>query len=309
MTEAESRILRNSLMLGVNLLGIYAATFSEEKESPEVLALTRALLYDIGLPDIDIPSSREQRAKFVSFVIEILQTRRSFLASKGVRLGYALGTLDKSLIEQLPNALSDVKALARQVGISGDKIDRLVERRSSIYQADQGQILVEEIESWFPEPPDTENLRIFISHSSTDRDVASRLVELLRSALRLEASEIRCTSVPGYGLPVGVQIEEVLRGDVTSVQVFLGLISKSSLASLYVLFELGARWGSGKSILPVLLPGVEAADLKGPLANIHAITLLDPENVHQLIDYIGDMLNITPDKVGLHKKIVSLVDR
>lgn len=41
--------------------------------------------------------------------------------------------------------------------------------------------------------------RIFISHSSTDSELAALLVDLLRSSLDLPAKAIRCTSVGGIG--------------------------------------------------------------------------------------------------------------
>ena len=46
-------------------------------------------------------------------------------------------------------------------------------------------------------------MRVFISHSSKDKEVASLVVELLRSALNLRSDDIRYTSEAGYGLPAG----------------------------------------------------------------------------------------------------------
>ena len=49
---------------------------------------------------------------------------------------------------------------------------------------------------------------VFISHSSQDKVLAERVVDLLRSALNLRADTIRCTSVDGYRLAVGADSDE-----------------------------------------------------------------------------------------------------
>jgi hypothetical protein len=46
-------------------------------------------------------------------------------------------------------------------------------------------------------------IKIFISHSSKDVLLVKALIDLIRSALSIPASDIRCTSVPGYKLPGG----------------------------------------------------------------------------------------------------------
>jgi hypothetical protein len=223
----------------------------------------------------------------------ILDARGMTLAAKSVRLGTLLAVFDESIATS--ENLAAARSLAAEVGIQPEAINRLIQRRRSIRQKDQAKILVEEIDNMISETRAGDGPRIFISHSSEDSNTAAVLIELLRLALRLPASDIRCTSVAGYGLPVGVSIESVLRGDVGNADVFIGILSQSGLRSLYVLFELGARWGSGKSILPVLLKDISISDLRGPLANIHAVKLSDAATCHQLVTEVGRILRITPE--------------
>ncbi len=84
--------------------------------------------------------------------------------------------------------------------------------------------------------PAHQNPLVFISHSSKDEVLALALVELLRSGLGLLANQIRCSSVDGYRLPVGVNSERRLREEVNAAKVAIGLITPSSLSSYFVMF-------------------------------------------------------------------------
>lgn len=114
-------------------------------------------------------------------------------------------------------------------------------------------------------------IKIFISHSSEDSGIAESLADLFHTALNLSKTEIRCTSVDGYRLPVGVNTDEQLRREVLDSPVLVGLISHHSFESAFVLFELGARWGKNAFLAPVLVPGVSADILKGPLSGLNAL--------------------------------------
>ncbi|MDH3233824.1 MAG: toll/interleukin-1 receptor domain-containing protein, partial [Alphaproteobacteria bacterium] len=104
-------------------------------------------------------------------------------------------------------------------------------------------------------------VQVFISHSSRDTNLAKSVIDLLRSALNLPASEIRCTSVPGYKLPGGAETDNQLRSELLEAPVFVGLVTEAGMASAYVLFELGARWGAKKQLIPLLAPGVSPSIL------------------------------------------------
>ncbi len=136
-------------------------------------------------------------------------------------------------------------------------------------------------------------LSVFISHSSKDEKLAAGLVDLLRSALNIPASEIRCTSVNGYRLPIGAETENQLREEVHQAKTFIGLITPSSIASAYVMFELGARWGAKLHLAPLLGNGADSSYLRGPLGSLNALNCEDVAQVHQLIDDLAHALGLS----------------
>jgi hypothetical protein len=131
---------------------------------------------------------------------------------------------------------------------------------------------------------------ILISHSGADLDLATALVEFLQVGLM--TNRIRCSSVDGYRLPAGVKTEDHLRHEVNSAEVLIGLITPNSLASHYVMFELGARWGANKFMIP-LLAGVTASDIRGPLSFLNALSAHNDSQLLQLLTDTGKILKMT----------------
>ena len=104
-------------------------------------------------------------------------------------------------------------------------------------------------------------LDIFISHSSRDENLAEKLIALIRSALNISAEKIRCTSLNGFRLPAGTTTNERLRKEIHDSKAFIALITPNSLKSMYVLFELGARWGAEKPMVPLIACNMKIEDL------------------------------------------------
>jgi len=133
-------------------------------------------------------------------------------------------------------------------------------------------------------------VKLFISHRSTDQELAKAIANLFRNAARLSAAEIRCTSVDGYRLPAGVDTAAQLRDEVLEAAALIGVITPSAMTSAYVLFELGARWGAGKYLCPVLARGASEKDLGGPLGGKNALHLASRAEVVQMVEEVAAIL-------------------
>jgi hypothetical protein len=152
-----------------------------------------------------------------------------------------------------------------------------------------------------------QSLSVFISHSSQDAALAGQLVDLLRSALNLRADRVRCTSVDGYGLPAGADSDEQLRDEALDSLVFIGILSPLSMASAYVLFELGARWGAKKPIVPLLAPGMGPQALRGPLVGLNAISCDSAAQLHQLVTDVSRTLGVEAEGAAVYQRHVDAI--
>lgn len=148
----------------------------------------------------------------------------------------------------------------------------------------------------------TKTVRLFICHASDDVVIVEHLLELLRGALNLSAEDIRCTSVDGYRLRGGANTDAELRREVHDCEAFVGVISEGSIHSIYVIFELGARWGSQGYLVPLLAPGVPSSILKGPLQGINALRLDSRSELHQLIREMGQELELKIESPAAYEK-------
>jgi len=134
-------------------------------------------------------------------------------------------------------------------------------------------------------------LSVFISHSSRDDALAAALVLLLQKALKLDNEQIRCTSVKGFKLPIGQNMDEVIRRELLDCQLFIGLITPNSLRSEYVLFELAARWGAGKRVIPVLALGATYDAIPSPIQRLTALDFGKDGEIENLISSASTILN------------------
>lgn len=174
-------------------------------------------------------------------------------------------------------------------------------------EAQEALRIIQEIRSIGFDVPDDQqqpegDMKIFISHSSADKRIAEAFVGLLRAALPLSAKDIRCTSVDGYKLSPGTVSDEQLRQEVFEAQAFLALLSPTSIQSIYVMFELGARWGAKRYLAPVMVGGLTPSALKAPLSAIHAVTGSSEGDLYQLIETLSERLNVVPEKPAAYVK-------
>jgi hypothetical protein len=128
---------------------------------------------------------------------------------------------------------------------------------------------------------------LFISHAHSDADLASRLVDVVAAHFDVPDGELRCTSAPGYQLALGSMAPEALRRELGSAACVIGLLTPTSVANDWVLFELGAAWATAKLSIPLLAGGLLDQDIPGPFRGAVGGQL----NVHTTLDRMLDRLD------------------
>lgn len=152
-----------------------------------------------------------------------------------------------------------------------------------------------------------DRIRLFISHSSKDCEFVQALVDLLRTALSLSSTQIRCTSIDGFRLPGGADTAQQLKKEVHDADSFIGVISAESIKSLYVAFELGARWGAGLSLIPLTAPGTDTNILGGPLSSINALSSDSRSQILQLISDLSRELSVTSEPPSSYDSYIEAI--
>lgn len=104
--------------------------------------------------------------------------------------------------------------------------------------------------------------RVFISHSSRDRDVVEKFVDnILQLGIGLSYEDIFCTSIEDMGIKNGEDIREHIRNNVQSVDFSFLMISKNYKDSEICLNEMGAVWAANHRVKYYLLPGVDFKEI------------------------------------------------
>lgn len=147
-------------------------------------------------------------------------------------------------------------------------------------------------------------MQIFVSHSSEDKELAEELVTLLRTALNLKSRDFRFTSSPGFGIPTGSNIQESIRQDVRDATVAIGLLTPASLKSIWVIFELGARWGLEQPIFPICANGVTLQSLPDPLKSLAAVDCTDRLQLQKFVEDVANELNRDTDTASSYYPLI-----
>lgn len=146
---------------------------------------------------------------------------------------------------------------------------------------------------------------LFVSHASADADLAKALVHAVERAFNISARQILCSSVEGYRLEGGARTSDTLRAVIATAPAFAAILTPQSIVSSYVLFELGARWGVGKQISPLLARGATADVVPGPLKELNVLDLAELDQSFQFIDELKAVLGLPHEPFSAFRSAVN----
>lgn len=136
-------------------------------------------------------------------------------------------------------------------------------------------------------------VKIFISHSSSDKDIVKQFVEkVLLLGMGLDNKDVAFTSEEGFGVEPGENIARYIKENIYSSDVVLVMLSERYRESEICLIERGAVWALEKNCIPVLLPKTEVDKLGWLFSVDKAIKMTDKTQVLSLCQKIAGVLNV-----------------
>lgn len=104
--------------------------------------------------------------------------------------------------------------------------------------------------------------RIFISHSSKDKDIMEKFTDdILQLGIGLSHEDIFCTSIEEMGIKNGEDIRQHIRDNVQSADFSFLMISKNYKQSEICLNEMGAVWATDNRVRYYILPDVDFKEI------------------------------------------------
>lgn len=125
---------------------------------------------------------------------------------------------------------------------------------------------------------------IFISHRSTDKEIADMLVDFF-SAIGIPRNTIFCSSLPGNDIneKISGEVKSALKNSVVNI----AILSRDYYQSTYCLNEAGVFWYEDKPVIPIALPEINSDNMYGFLNNEYKLRHLD---IDTDISYIYDIV-------------------
>ncbi len=110
----------------------------------------------------------------------------------------------------------------------------------------------------FLEKKDVNSKRIFISHSSKDKDIVEKFIDhILQLGIGIKAEDIFCTSIEEMGVRNGEDIRKHIQTNIRNADYAFLLISKKYKVSEICINEMGAVWAYDSNIRFYILPDVD----------------------------------------------------
>lgn len=168
------------------------------------------------------------------------------------------------------------------INLCGKRLDGFTEKKYFIELVGKLQAIRKNIDKYYPDEEKESGLShsqggasgmkkkplIFISHSSKNKDQVAKIADLLRSINLSPRRDIFCSSLPGYGIPNGVNIFDFLRERFLNYDLHIIFVhSPEYYESPVSLNEMGAAWVLRANATSLLLPDFDFSEMKGVIGS------------------------------------------
>lgn len=122
--------------------------------------------------------------------------------------------------------------------------------------------------------------KIFISHASSDVDLAEEMVDFLE-VIGVPQQAIFCSSLVGYGISLGENFLEAIKTELVGNTLVIFLLTPKFFSSPVSLCEMGAVWIRATDHIPVVVPPLDFSDIKGVIPLSQGMKINDPLQLNQ----------------------------
>lgn len=149
-------------------------------------------------------------------------------------------------------------------------------------------------------------MKIFISHSSANKDYGNSLVELLRG-IGINEHEIIFTSNTAYGIPIGQNIFNWLKSQIAEKPFVIYLLSKEYYSSIACLNEMGAAWVIENEHAMLFTPNFDLSSKEFRDGAIDpreiGFYINDEERLLSFIQHLNNFFNVSKNAIIINQKI------
>lgn len=119
--------------------------------------------------------------------------------------------------------------------------------------------------------------KIFISHSTKDKNLIEEFLEFLQTGLNIDINDIYCTSIEET-IPTGTNFVEHIKENIVDTNLIIFLLTPNYFQSHFCLAELGAAWVLNSNIYPIIVPPMSYSSLDTtPLKGVTQSIILNEE--------------------------------
>lgn len=130
---------------------------------------------------------------------------------------------------------------------------------------------------------------IFLSHAGGDKKLADLLTSFLKEAIGVPNDAIFCSSVPGHGIPLGVDFNTYMRDRIQHPKLVIMLMTEAYMESAFCLMELGAAWALSHRSLPIVVPPIEFSRVSQTLGLVQGWPISDHSKLVDLRNLIQEV--------------------
>lgn len=145
---------------------------------------------------------------------------------------------------------------------------------------------------------DNRKNKVFISHASKDSEYVKVFVNLLED-VGIPEDEIVCSSISGYGIPLGADIYNWLSSQFQEFNLHvIFMLSNNYYQSVACLNEMGAAWVLKQKYDSILLPNFDFVQIKGAI-NPNKIGIKLDSTVEELNHRLNELKDALIGEFGL----------